>query len=146
FHVVHTSTERAVEVVRAAQADGVAITAEACPHYLFLTEADFDRYGPGMKVFPPIRSAADQAALWAGIDDGTVVSVGSDHAPHTLAEIDRSLATRPAGVHGVETMVPLMLNEMSSGRITPQRVAAVLAEQTARLYSLDHRKGRIAVG
>ncbi|TWF74974.1 dihydroorotase [Pseudonocardia hierapolitana] len=146
FHVVHTSTARALEIVRAARADGIPITAEACPHYLLLSDADHERYGSGMKVFPPIRGADDQEALWAAIADGTVASVGSDHAPHTLEELEGSLATRPAGVHGVETMVPLMLNEMARGRLAPERVAAVLAEQTARLYSIDHRKGRIAPG
>lgn len=146
FHVVHTSTARSMEIVRAARADGVPISAEACPHYLFLDESDHERHGSGMKVYPPIRSAADQAALWDGITDGTIVSVGSDHAPHALAEVNGPLATRPAGVHGVETMVPLMLDAMSRGRITPSRLAAVLAEDTAKLYGVGHRKGRIAVG
>ncbi len=146
FHVVHTSTARALEIVRAARADGVRISAEACPHYLLLTEAAYARLGPAMKVYPPVRSADDQAALWAAIEDGTVRSVGSDHAPHSLTDLAGSLATRPAGVHGAETLVPLMLAEMTRGRITPERVASVLAESTARLYALDHRKGRVAPG
>ncbi|SHK09238.1 dihydroorotase [Pseudonocardia thermophila] len=146
FHVVHISTARALEIVRAARADGVPISAEACPHYLWLTAADYARHGAGMKVFPPIRGAQDQEALWAAIADGTVCSVGSDHAPHAPEELGGSLAARPAGVHGVETMVPLMLDGMARGRITPERLAAVLAGDTARLYSIDHRKGRIAPG
>jgi dihydroorotase len=146
FHVVHTSTARALQIVRDARADGVSISAEACPHYLTLTDADYERYGSAMKVFPPIRGTEHQDALWAAIADGTVSSVGSDHAPHTVEELNRPLATRPAGVHGVETMVPLLLDAMSRGRLSPERLAAVLAEQTASLYSIGHRKGRIAVG
>jgi allantoinase len=146
FHVVHVSAAQTVALLREAQARGVPISGETCPQYLLLTDADHERLGPRMKVYPPIRTAADQAALWAGLDDGTLVSVGSDHAPHTAEEQERPLATRPAGILGVEAIVPLMLDAMHRGRLAPERVAAVLAEDTARLYGIDHSKGLIRIG
>jgi len=91
-HVVHTASRRGVRVVRRAQADGIKLSAETCPHYLAFTDADFDRLGVMMKVFPPIRESADQTALWEAVADGTITSIGSDHAPHTVEEKALGLA------------------------------------------------------
>ena len=146
FHVVHVSTGHTVALLRDAQARGVQITGETCPQYLLLTDSDYAALGSRMKVYPPVRTAADQAALWAGLRDATLVSVGSDHAPHTFEEQERPLASRPAGILGVETLVPLMLDAMHRGRLSPERLAGLLAEDTARLYGIDHRKGLVRIG
>jgi allantoinase len=146
FHVVHASSARTVELIEQAQHDGISVTGEACPHYLTLNAADAEGIGPASKVFPPIREAGEQAALWAGIESGAIVSLGSDHAPHAPEEKATSLADAPAGVHGVETMVPLLLDQMTSGRLSPQRVAHVLSAGTAELYGLAHRKGHLQPG
>ncbi len=146
FHIVHTSAAETVEAVRRARARGLPVTAEACPHYLTLTQEDYAKHGPAMKVYPPIRSRRDQEALWEGLGEGTISSVGSDHAPHAAEENSLPLRQRPAGMHGVQTMVPLMLDAMHHGRISPQRLAEVLSTDTARLYGLGHRKGSIAPG
>jgi allantoinase len=146
FHVVHVSAAQTVTLLRQAQARGTPITGETCPQYLLLTDADYAELGPRMKVYPPIRTAADQAALWTGLADGTLSSIGSDHAPHTAEEQERSLATRPAGILGVETLAPLMLDAMYRGRVSPEGIAALLAGRTAALYGIDHRKGLIRIG
>jgi allantoinase len=146
FHVVHASSARTVALIESAQRSGLPVTGEACPHYLTLTADEAERIGPASKVFPPIRDAAEQAALWGGIDSGAIVSLGSDHAPHAPEEKSKSLADAPAGVHGVETMVPLLLDRMTGGRISPQRVARVLSSGTAELYGLAHRKGHLRPG
>jgi allantoinase len=146
FHVVHVSSRSTVQLLRNAKAHGAPISGETCPQYLLLTDADYARLGAAMKVYPPIRTGADQAELWAGLDEGTLVSVGSDHAPHTREEQERPLATRPAGMLGIETLVPLMLDAMHRGRLSPERVAGVLAEDTARVYGIDDRKGVIRIG
>jgi allantoinase len=146
FHVVHTSSARGIGIVREAQRRGVPISAETCPHYLSLTDEAYPAIGPVMKIYPPIRRAADRDALWEGVLDGTVSSVGSDHAPHTMEEKQRDLATQPAGAVGVETMVPTLLNEVSRGNLSPERLSWVLSEGTARLYGLYPQKGAILPG
>jgi allantoinase len=146
FHVVHTASQSGIDAVRRAQRDGVPLTAETCPHYLTFSAADFAELGVTMKVYPPIRGDADQAALWDAVRDGTITSIGSDHAPHTLEEKSQGLASAPAGVQGVETLGPVMVDAMLNDRITPQRLAWVLSEGTARLYGLYPRKGTIQIG
>lgn len=146
FHIVHLTSARGAELVRAAQRDGVDVSAETCPHYLTLTDADYARLGTRMKIFPPIRRAADRNALWDAVADGTICSLGSDHAPHTHDEMSRSLAERPAGFPGVQTLAPLALDAMSDGRITPERVAWLLAEGTARRFGVYPRKGSLVTG
>ena len=123
FHVVHVSAARSVQLIRRAQHDGVPITAETCPHYLAFTEADYGRLGPSMKVFPPIKRSVDQVALREALRDGTICSVGSDHAPHTEEEKQRSLAEAPAGSPGVETLVRVMLNHAHEGHLRYEQVA-----------------------
>lgn len=146
FHVVHMASAKGAEVVRAARANGIAITAETCPQYLSLTDADYDRVGPMMKVYPPIRTADDQQALWDAIDDGTIVSIGSDHAPHTVEEKSRPLSTQPAGGVGCETFGPVVLDALYKGRSSVERIAEVMSSSTAKLYGLYPRKGAIRPG
>jgi dihydroorotase len=146
FHVVHMSSERGAQIVRRAQAEGIPLSAETCPHYLAFTDSDYPRLGVMMKVYPPIRRETDRLALWQAVLDGTVASIGSDHAPHTLREKLQALATAPAGVPGVETMPAVLVHEMVTGRLTPERLAWVLSEGTARLYGLYPRKGAIQPG
>jgi allantoinase len=146
FHVVHTSSARGVQIVRAAQREGVRLSAETCPQYLTLTDESFPSIGPMMKVYPPIRRSRDRDALWEGVRDGTITSLGSDHAPHTTEEKQGDLATQPAGAVGVETLVPVLLNEVTEGRLSPERLAWVLSEGTARLYGVYPQKGAILPG
>jgi allantoinase len=146
FHVVHMSSARAVGITRAAQREGVPISAETCPQYLTLTDESYASVGPSMKVYPPIRRASDRDELWRGVRDGTITSLGSDHAPHTLEEKQQDLASQPAGAVGVETLVPVLLNEVSEGRLSPERLTWVLSEGTARLYGLYPQKGAIRPG
>lgn len=146
FHVVHVSARRTVEAIAALQAAGAKITGEACAHYLVLTDADVDRVGPAMKVYPPVRTADDQAALWDALADETLSAIASDHAPHAPEEKALPLAEQPAGIHGIETLVPLTLDAMSRGRLRPEQVAALLSERTAETFRVDHRKGRVRVG
>jgi allantoinase len=146
FHVVHTSSSRGIRAVRRAQAEGIKVSAETCPHYLVLTDVDFERIGESMKVYPPIRTSSDQVALWAAIQDGTIASLGSDHAPHTVEEKSRGLASAPAGVSGVQTLPAVLIDAMMGGRLSRERLAGLLSEGTARLYGLFPRKGALQPG
>jgi dihydroorotase len=146
FHVLHMSSARGARLLQSAQADGVPLTGETGPQYLTLTDETYASVGGSMKVYPPIRRAADRDALWEALSAGAIVSLGSDHAPHTVEEKQRDLETQPAGIGGVETLVRVMLNEVHTGRITPQRLADVLSEGTARLYGIHPQKGAILPG
>jgi allantoinase len=146
FHVVHMASAAGAHVVREAQAAGAPVTAETCPQYLTLTDKDAKTLGPAIKVYPPVRSEADQEALWAAINDGVISSVGSDHAPHLVAEKMLGFESAPAGGLGVETLAPLMVDAMVRGRLSPTRLAEVLSTSTARLYGLWPRKGTILPG
>jgi dihydroorotase len=146
FHVVHMASAKGVETVRAARRRGISVTAETCPQYLTLTDEDYGRVGPMMKVYPPIRKPEDQDALWAALNEGTIVSVGSDHAPHTLEEKARGFATQPAGAVGCETFGPVMTDALFRSKTTVERLAEVMSTSTAKLYGLYPRKGVIQPG
>lgn len=146
FHVVHMASAAGEAAVRQAQAAGAPVTAETCPQYLTLTADNAEELGPLIKVYPPVRHQPDQDALWRAITDGTISSVGSDHAPHTVSEKMVGFEDAPAGGLGVETIAPLMVDAMVNGKITPERLAQVLSSETAALYGISHRKGRIALG
>ena len=142
LHILHVTSARGVELIRRAKTEGVPVTAETCPQYLFLSADDYDKVGSMMKVYPVVKEESDRQALWKGLLDGTLDFVASDHAPHTIAEKQGSLFEIPSGMCGVETMLPLLLGEAAKGQITLPFVARVLAENAARIYHLP-QKGRI---
>ena len=146
FHILHLSSARGTELLARARADGLRVTAETCPHYLFLASKDYSRLGEKMKAFPPIRGGEHQSALWDHIRTGDIDSISSDHAPHTYEEKTEPLDRQPAGNIGVETMARLMLDAAGRGMLSYQRIAWVLSEGTARLYGLHPQKGVLQAG
>jgi dihydroorotase-like cyclic amidohydrolase len=135
-----------VNLIREAKAKNINVTAETCTHYLFLSDKDYGKIGSGMKVYPPIKRESDRLALWEGLKDGTLDYVSSDHAPHAVREKKGDLFEIPSGMCGVETTLPLMLNEVSKGKITLPFLVQVLSEKAAGLYKIDDRKGAVKVG
>ncbi|MDZ4133611.1 MAG: dihydroorotase [Dethiobacteria bacterium] len=119
MHVAHLSTAGSVEMVRRAKAEGLAVTAEVTPHHLLLTERAVKNlgYSTNTKVNPPLRSESDRQALWAGLIDGTIDAVASDHAPHHPDDKDVEYDFAPFGIAGLETTLSLLLDELSAGRI-----------------------------
>jgi dihydroorotase len=108
LHLQHLSTAEAVAQVRAARAAGLAVTAEVTPHHLALTAAAVREHGALAKVNPPLREDADRAALLAGLQDGTITVIATDHAPHEAAA-KRDLASAAPGIAGLETALALLL-------------------------------------
>ena len=108
LHVAHLSTKQGIALVAAAKKEGLPVTCEVAPHHLFLTTDDYASLQAKVKMNPPIRTTDHRDALWAGIADGTVDCIATDHAPHTLEEKSNGLKS-PSGVPGVETMLPLLL-------------------------------------
>jgi dihydroorotase len=112
LHVPHVSTSGAVELVRAAKARGVRVTAEATPHHLALTDEVVTGYDPVYKVAPPLRSREDVEALRLGLAEGTVDCVATDHAPHAAEEKEREFDAAPCGMTGLETALGVLHSEL----------------------------------
>ena len=107
YHVCHISCKESVEIIRRAKAEGVNITCETAPHYLLLNESDLQEDGR-FRMNPPIRSRVDQDALVAGLLDGTIDMIATDHAPHSAEEKSRGLANSAFGIVGLETAFPVL--------------------------------------
>ena len=146
LHILHLATGDGVEVIRRAQKDGINVTAETCPHYLFLTNEDFDRVGAQIKGYPPVRTKRDQDLLWEGLKDGTLSFVVTDHAPHTPEEKMKNYWEAPAGMAAIETASMLMLTAVNEGRITLNQVAAWMSENVAKMFDYYPLKGSLQVG
>jgi dihydroorotase len=125
LHLAHLSTAGSIELVRAAKARGVGVTCEVTPHHLFLTEdAIGPEYDTNLKMNPPLRTADDAAALLAGLLDGTVDCIATDHAPHAPHEKALEFELAPFGTTGLETALPLVItNLVAKKRATWQQVA-----------------------
>ncbi len=151
-HIVHMSTRDGVELVRQAKAQGVNITAETCPHYLYLTAQDaMTRFGAFAKIAPPLRSQEDIDALWEGLADGSVDFMGTDHAPYVIATEKQApgmdIWTSLPGIPAVETLVPFMVSEgLNKGRLSLSRFVQVLSRASAVHYGLYPKKGSLEVG
>ncbi|HUT98068.1 MAG TPA: dihydroorotase [bacterium] len=147
LHVDHVSTARSVETVRDARRRGFDVTAEATPHHFCLDQSSLpDDFDPRTKVNPPIRTAADREAVVAGLRDGTLEIIASDHAPHTLAEKDQPYQTAPFGIVGLETTLGLTLTYLvEPGHLSFGEAVERLSTNPARRLGLTG-KGKLGVG
>lgn len=138
LHVLHVSTAGSVDLIRWAKSRGIAVTAEATPHHLMLTDELARTYDPLYKVNPPLRTAEDAEALRAGLADGTIDVVGTDHAPHTREDKDCEWAAGAFGMLGLETALAVVQTLMvDTGRMTWADVARVLSTAPARIGRID---------
>ncbi|MBI4394057.1 MAG: dihydroorotase [Euryarchaeota archaeon] len=138
-HVAHVTSRLALAATR-----GAGLTREVTPHHLLLDFNSKKRPGSLCKVNPPLRSPADRSALMSALRGGGVEVLASDHAPHTLAEKAAGFKTAPAGVPGVETMVPLMMSLVKRGGLSIRRLAEASASNPGRILGIP--KGAIAPG
>ena len=138
LHIAHISTEKGLELVRAAKAEGLPVTCEVTPHHLFLCEDDItDAYDTNLKMNPPLRSASDAAALREGILDGSIDCIVTDHAPHAPHEKDCEWEIAFFGIVGLETSLPLMLtNLVLPGTMSWSRLVEVMAVNPRRCLRL----------
>ncbi len=146
--IVHLSNPRSAKLVQEAKARGLAVTVETCPHYLFLTMDALREHGPFARCNPALRTAEEMEALWSYVLDGTIDVLGTDHAPYRPVEKENGLDNvfkAPAGMPGLEAMLPLVLTAVNQGRLTLPHLARLTAERAAELFRLP-RKGRIAPG
>ena len=147
LHVCHLSTAGSVEIVRWAKQRGVDVTAEVTPHHLLLTDERARGYDATFKVNPPLRTEADVEAVRAGLADGTIDIVATDHAPHPRDAKDREWDVAAFGMTGLETALPVLQATMvDTGHLSWRDVARVLSE-TPSAIARDEQQGRpLAVG
>ena len=143
-HLQHLSTAGSVAMVRAARAEGLAVTAEATPHHFTLTDASCAGFDPVFKVNPPLRTDADVAAVKAGLADGTLDAIATDHAPHAPHLKEQPFDQAPPGMLGLETALALALTELD---LSLDEIIGLLSWRPAAIAGIaDRHGGRIEPG
>ena len=144
-HIAHVSAAESVELIRRAKAEGVPITAETCPQYFTLTEEEVLRQGSIAKVNPPLRTQADVDAVVAGLRDGTLDAIATDHAPHAADEKALPLTEAPSGISGLETSLSLALTALyHTGHMSLLKIIELMSFNPARILGIP--KGRLRDG
>ncbi len=137
LQVAHLSTKQGIELVRQAKKAKLPITCEVTPHHLMFSTDDYKTLGARGKMNPPLRSPEHRDALWAGIKDGTVDCVSTDHAPHTVEEKSNpNPLSAPSGVPGVETMLPLLLHAAAKKQIEYADILRLCFTNPNRIFNL----------
>jgi len=145
YHVAHISSRHSVEMVAFAKHKGLAVTAEATPHHLTLTDAGMIPYDSNYKMKPPLRSAGDVNAVVEGVVNGAIDAIATDHAPHAGSEKMQEFEKCPFGIIGLETALGVTLEHLvHSGKINITRLIEMFTINPARILSLP--RGTLAVG
>lgn len=143
LHIAHITSKKELEVVAKYKTE--KITCEATPHHLFLDTSSYFTLGNKIKVNPPIRAKEDVETLWKAIAEGLIDIVATDHAPHTLAEKTQDYDHVPSGVPGLETMLPLLMNEVNKGNLSLEKLVSLTSSRPAQIFGLT-TKGAIKEG
>jgi dihydroorotase len=138
LHIAHVSTRGAVECVRRAKAEGLVVTAEVTPHHFTLTEEAVEGYNTNAKMAPPLRLAVDVEAMKAGLRDGTIDAIATDHAPHHRDEKEVEFDQAAHGVVGLETALPLTLRLVNAGVLSLAEALRKLTVNPARILGLPY--------
>ena len=145
IHMQHISSAHSVELMRRAKQDKVNVTAEATPHHIALTEDALGTYDTNLKMNPPLRTEADRQAIIAGLKDGTLDCIGTDHAPHAPEEKDREFDYAPNGIIGLETALPICLEVLvRKSKFKLAQVIDLMTRKAANILKLP--AGTLAVG
>ena len=144
LHIAHLSSAGAVELVRQFKARGIMVTAEATPHHFTLTDEALESFDTNLKVNPPIRSSNDLTAIRQGLADGTIDAIATDHAPHSTIEKDVEFDYAAFGMIGLETALPLTLQLVDQGVLSPLEAMGKLTCNPANIIGVD--LGRLTPG
>ena len=142
IHILHVTSADGAALIAEAKQKGINVTGETCPHYLLL-DSGMEKTN---KVFPPIRGKTHQDGLWDALEKGILDMIATDHAPHTAGEKELPLWEMPGGLTGVETFVPLMLNEVNKGRLSINDFVKLASETPAKIWGIYPRKGSLLPG
>ncbi|WP_348269805.1 dihydroorotase [Edaphobacter paludis] len=146
LHVQHVSTGRALEAIREAKRQGLHVTCEAAPHHFTLTDEAIGDYDTNAKMNPPLRAEADRQAVLAGLADGTVDCIATDHAPHAAHEKEQEFERAPNGITGLETALGLALRVLHRAQgLSLSKILSLMSTSPAAIVSLADR-GSLAVG
>ncbi len=140
IHITHSSTKEEMKLIKAK-----GLSCDVTPHHLFLTSEELKKRGNYAKMNPPLRSKEDVEALWEAVKDGTVSCIATDHAPHTIEEKEKDYWEAPAGVPGVQTMLPLLLDAVNKKRLSLQQLIMLTSGNPATLFGMKN-KGKIVAG
>lgn len=141
YHVCHISTKESVELIRNAKREGVDVTCETAPHYLLLCEEDLQEDGR-FKMNPPLRSETDREALLAGLQDGTIDMIATDHAPHSAEEKSRGLEKSLMGVVGLECAFPVLYTGLvKTGILSLEKLSALLSDNPRKRFGIKTDAG-----
>jgi dihydroorotase len=147
LHLTHVSAAETVRLIRDAAARHIPLTADVTPHHLTLTDAELVGYDTAFKVNPPLRSAEDRDALRAGLADGAIDAVATDHAPHAPEDKEQEFDQAPPGTIGLETALAVVLTELvGPGVITLERAIRAMSTVPAQILRLDEHGGPVAPG
>lgn len=145
-HICHVSTAKSVDIIRRMKKRGVAITCETCPQYFTLTEDEILTQGSMARVNPPLRTAKDIKGIIAGLKDGTIDAIATDHAPHSAEEKSRPLTRAPSGMIGLETSLAITLTELyHTGKMKLPEIIKRMTYNPASILRLSS-KGRLSLG
>ena len=144
IHIAHVSTKGAVRIIREAKARGVKVTCETAPHYFALTDDAVRGYNTNAKMNPPLREADDVAAIKAGLADGTIDCIATDHAPHHIDEKDVEFNEAMNGIIGLETSLPLSLKLVEDGVLTLNQMVEKMSCNPSKILSLG--RGSLKAG
>jgi dihydroorotase len=144
IHIAHVSTKGSVRIIREAKARGVKVTCETAPHYFTLTDDAVRGYNTNAKMNPPLREADDVAAIKAGLKDGTIDCIATDHAPHHLDEKDVEFNEAMNGIVGLETSLPLSLRLVEEGLLTLSQLVEKMSCKPSAILELN--RGNLKAG
>ena len=136
-HIAHVSTRGSVDLIRDAKRRGVKVTCETCPHYFSLTEEACKGYNASAKMNPPLRTEADRLAIIAGLKDGTIDAIATDHAPHHKDEKNVDFSLAPNGIIGFETALPLAITYLyRTGEMSLSEIIACMTVKPSAALGL----------
>ena len=144
LHLCHLSSKGSIDLVRTAKAKGLPVSCETAPHYLHLIDEAVVGYQTNAKMNPPLRQAEDQKALREALADGTIEVIATDHAPHSVLEKELEFQDAAFGITGLETSLPLIMELVDLGLISPGRLVELMSLNPARLLKI--KGGTLAIG
>ena len=145
LHILHVSTREEVEMIREAKKSSPRITAETSVNYLWFSDRDYERLGTRLKCNPAVKTALDRAALLEAVRDGTIDTIGSDHAPHLIEEKNRPYTLAPSGMPSIQEALPALMTLAREQDIPLPRIASLISEKAAEIFRIAGR-GHLAVG
>lgn len=139
YHICHISTETSLELVRMAKSRGINVSCEVAPHHILLTDNDIPKNDPNYKMNPPLRTKTDQDALIAGLLDGTVDLIATDHAPHALDEKKGDMKDAAFGITGSETAFSTLYTKLvKAGLLKLEHLLSLMTDKPAATFNLKH--------